>query len=177
MVEATPVAFIFATNHNIRGNCNRMMTGTLTSVFPLTMCLASTNAFVLVIPKATPADSVGRRQASTSLAAPLGGDGRQVGAGGVLSRIDGNGAAEAQKKSPLKVPSAGDYTACSRSTCALHAFKGSEVRHYHTSNISLPRPSMEANIIQYVYWYSLVGDRSFWAFGPVQAYFVEIYRF
>ena len=154
-----------------------MMTGTLTSVFSLTMCLASTNAFVVVIPKATPADSVGRRQTSTSLAAPLGGDGRQVGAGGVLSWIDGNGAAVAQKKSPLKVPSAGDYTACSRSTCALHAFKGSEVRHYHTSNISLPRPSMEANIIQYVYWYSLVGDRSFWAFGPVQAYFVEIYRF
>ena len=135
MVEATPVAFIFATNHNIRGNCNRMMTGTLTSVFPLTMCLASTNAFVLVIPKATPADSVGRRRASTSLAAPLGGDGRQVGAGGVLSWIDGNGAAVAQKKSPLKVPSAGDYTACSRSTCALHVFKGSEVRPYHTYRI------------------------------------------
>ena len=93
----------------------------------------------------------------------------------MLSRIDGNDAAEAKNKSQLKVPSAGDYTACSRSTCALHAFTGSEARPYRTFNISLPRSSMEANIIQYVY--SLVGDRSFWAFGPVQAYFVEIYRF
>ena len=146
MVEATPVAFIFATNHNSRGNCNRMMTGTLTSVFSLTMCLASTNAFVVAIPKATPADSVGRRQTSTSLAAPLGGDGRQVGAGGVLSRIDGNYATEANKKDPLKAPSVGDYTACSRSTGALHAFKGLEVRPYHTSNMSVPPLSMGAKI-------------------------------
>ena len=40
----------------------------------LTMCLATTNAFVVVTPRATPTDSVGRRQASTSLGAPLGGD-------------------------------------------------------------------------------------------------------
>ena len=40
----------------------------------LTMCLATTNAFVVVTPRATPTDSVGRRQASTSLGAPQGGD-------------------------------------------------------------------------------------------------------
>ena len=101
------------------------------------MFLATTNAFVVVIPKVAPEDSASREQASTSFGAPLGGEGLRVGAGGVLSRIDGNDAAKAQKKSPLKVPSAGDYTACSRSTCALHVFKGSEVRPYHTSNICL----------------------------------------
>ena len=122
------------------------MIGTLTSVFSLIMFLATTNAFVVVIPKVAPADPAWSRQASTSLGEPRGGDGRRVGAGGVLSRIDGNYATEANKKDPLKAPSVGDYTACSRSTGALHAFKGLEVRPYHTSNMSVPPLSMGAKI-------------------------------
>ena len=122
------------------------MIGTLTSVFSLIMFLATTNAFVVVIPKLAPADPAWSRQASTSLGEPRGGDGRRVGAGGVLSRIDGNDAAKAKKNSQLKVPSAGDYTACSRSTCALHAFKGSEVRPYHTSNICLQHGSKDSTV-------------------------------
>ena len=122
------------------------MIGTLTSVFSLIMFLATTNAFVVVIPKLAPADPAWSRQASTSLGEPRGGDGRRVGAGGVLSRIDGNDAAKAKKNSQLEVPSAGDYTACSRSTCALHAFKGSEVRPYHTSNICLQHGSKDSTV-------------------------------
>ena len=112
----------------------------------LTMCLATTNAFVVVTPRATPTDSVGRRQASTSIGAPLGCYGTPVGAGGVLSRIDVNDVTEAKKKSPLKVSAgtAEGYTACSRSTWALHVFKGSEVRPYHTSNICLQHGSKDS---------------------------------
>ena len=122
------------------------MIGTLTSVFSLIIFLATTNAFVVVIPKVAPADSASREQASTSLGAPLGSDGRRVGAGGVLSRINVSGAAEAKKKNPLKIPTAGDYTACSRSTCALHVFKGLEVRPYHTSNICLQHGSSDSTV-------------------------------
>ena len=91
-----------------------------------------------------------------------------MGAGGVLSRIDGNDAAEAKNKSQLKVPSAGDYTACSRSTCALHVFKGSEVRPYHTYRILPSGREQRFYSTRYV-----VGDRSFRAFGSVQAYLVH----
>ena len=124
---------------------NWTMIGTLTSVFSLIMFLATTNAFVVVIPKVAPADSASREQASTSFGAPLGGDGRRVGAGGVLSRIDVSGAAEA-KKNPLKIPIAGDYTVCGRSTCALHVFKGLEVRPCHTSNICLQHGSNDSTV-------------------------------
>lgn len=104
--------------------------GKLSSVASLTMCLAVANAFVARLPRVAPAYPAWRGQSSSRFRAPLGGDDRRVvGAGGTLSRIDGSDAAEAEKRSQSRVPSTEGHAAVgSRSTVALHVFKGLEVR-------------------------------------------------
>ena len=103
--------------------------GMLTPFASLTMCLAMADAFVVRVGKVTSADYGRTRQESTS--SPLGADGRGLGAGGFLSQVDGNAAVEAKKRMQLRVPSSQDFAAVgSRSTGALHVFKGLEVRAY-----------------------------------------------
>lgn len=102
--------------------------GMLTTAASLTMCLAVANAFVVPVGKVTPGDSAWKRQEPAS--SPLGVDGRERAAGRVLLRTGNNDAAEARKKSQLRVPSARGYVAYSWGNSALHVFKRLEVRGY-----------------------------------------------
>lgn len=98
-----------AASSNNNRSINRAMTGTLTSVGSLAICLGmtTTSAFVLLVPKVTPLpDPAWTKQASSSLGGPLGDDGDKTGAGCAFSRIR------------------------RRSTCPLNVFKGVEVRTY-----------------------------------------------
>ena len=81
---------------------NWTMIGTLTSVFSLIIFLATTNAFVVVIPKVAPADSASREQASTSFGAPLGGD---VTAGGRVPVACCRGSTSAVLRKPRRIRS------------------------------------------------------------------------
>ena len=130
---------MLATDKRNNSNNNRAMMGTLTSVAFLAICLTVTNAFMVWAPTVTSSDPAYGRQASSLLiGAPLGGTGRRVGAGGSLSQTDGNDAAEAKKICRPRLPTARDYTASRRSICALHAFKGPEVRAYLTLPPTFP---------------------------------------
>ena len=135
----------------------------------LTMCLATTNAFVVVTPRATPADSVGKRQASTSVGAPLGGD---VTAGGRVPVACCRGStATVLRKSRRRVRSR--YLQRGLHRVQPEHLRAARVQGVRGETLSYLQHLPSAWEQRFYSTRYVVGDRSFRAFGSVQAYLVH----